>query len=110
MDKELQRTTLRVAIIADNYNMAESCYRRFVDDNRDVILIPGKDKCVLRDGTIIEKLSVTDINRNRYKKFDQVLLCLCDDVNTEKIKYVMDLLRESQVPQSYWFMCYEEDE
>lgn len=107
---EMQRTTLRVAIIADNYNMAESCYRNFIDDNRDSILIPGRDKCVLRDGTIIEKLSISDINRNRYKKFDQALLCLYNDVTTEKIQYVISLLKESQVPQSYWFMCYEEDE
>ena len=109
MDVEKQKIMLRVAIIADNYNMAESCYRRFVDDNRDIILIPGRDKCILHDGTIIEKISIADYSK-KYKRFDQALLCLVDDVTTEKIQYVIGLLKESQVPQSFWFMCYEEDE
>ena len=109
MDKELQKTTLRVAIIADNYNMAESCYRRFVEDNRDQILIPGNQRSILSDGTIIEKCSMNDA-RAKYMHIDQAILCLYNDVTTEKIEYVLDMLRCSQVPQSYWFLCYEEDE
>ena len=109
MDKELQKTTLRVAIIADNYNMAEFYYMRFIEDNRDQILISGNQRSVLSDGTIIEKCSVNDV-RAKCMHIDQVILCLHDAVTLEQIGCVLDILACSQVPQSYWFMCYEEDE
>lgn len=110
--QEKERTTLRIAIIADDYNSANECYQRFINDNRDIVLIPGKNKTILNDGTIIERYSVDQLKNPLLKTvgLDQVLLCMEDKVNIEVIKRTMDLLHASQVPKSYWFMCYEEDE
>ena len=110
MDKELQKTTLHVAIISNTWMTTEYYYRKFLEDNKDNIIWFSKDRAVLNDGTIVDKIPLSLGNKLKGMRIDQVLLCLYKDVDTEEIRYVMDLLHESQVPQSYWFMCYEEDE
>lgn len=107
--EELDRVTLRIAIIADNLNAANECYQRFINDNRDIVLIPGKNKTILNDGTIIEKYSVHEVERLRGVRLDQALLCVENEANIKTIRKIMELLMLSQVPKSYWLLCYEEE-
>lgn len=107
MNDELKRTTLKIAIVADDWSSAEYFYRRFIKDNEELILIPGKNKSVMRDGTIVEKVPVYDLYTSN-ANYDQILLCLENETNGETIVLLMKSLLMSQVPASYHFLCYED--
>ena len=103
MDKELQKTTLRVAIVSDDFEKTEYCYRTFLEENQENVLIPGKDKAVLKDGTIVEKMCVYELLDHG---LDQIVLCINDDISDGCIKNLIDCLNDSQVPKNYWFLWY----
>jgi hypothetical protein len=109
MDEEKEKSTLKVALIADDWASAEFFYRRFLQDNEEQILIPGRNKAIMYDGTIVEKMAIYELYTNK-NNYDQVLVCLENETNGESVVLIMKSLLMSQVPASYQFLCYEEDE
>lgn len=109
MGEEKQRITLRIALIADDESSAEYYYSRFLADNKDLILIPGRKKAIFKDGTIVEKIPIYDLYTSN-NNYDQVLVCIEDTSSlvSEEIVLIMKALLMSQVPAGYQFLCYEE--
>lgn len=108
---EKDRVTLRIAIIADTVELAQYYYDRFIYENKESVLIPGRNRLILSDGTIVEKYGITQgLNGLRGKKYDQILMCYRNSYEFDLMRNIMDTLRDSQVPSMYWFLCYEEDE
>lgn len=108
--QEKEKTTLRIAIIADTWNAADYYYKRFVNDNRENVFIPGKNRTIMTDGTIIEKFCLTDKSKLRGVLFDQVLLCINKKITPEMLQELLFVLSVSQVPSPYWFLQYDEDD
>jgi hypothetical protein len=110
LDKELQRVSLRVCIIADTCERAEYYYRQFINDNHEDILIPGKHRLVMKDGTIIEKYGISQGLRDLIgKRWDQVLICYDDMPKSDFFKELLATLLTSQVPKHCWFLYYDDE-
>ena len=107
---ERDKTILNIVIVADTYEKADWYFLNFLNDNRESVLIPGRNKLIMYDGTIIEKYAMNSGNEGLSgRRFDQVILC------TEKIDkmlgYVLtSLLCGSQVPSQYWLLEYNIDD
>ena len=108
MDRELQKTMLHVAIVANTLKDAEYYYSKFVNDNRENILIPGRNKSVMNDGTIVEKISLSTPEHLKSMYLDQVIPCLYEyNPYWRDIKWI--LAAKSQVPEEFWLL-YVDDE
>lgn len=108
---EKNKTTLTVAIVADTNKMVDYYYQEFLLDNKEEILIPGRNKAVMKDGTIIEKVAISNgLRELRGRSFDQVLFCNEDGLPSDFITYLTSTLRESQVPSRYFFLYYDEED
>jgi len=112
--QEKERTTLRIAIIADTWKAADYYFDRFIKDNRESIFIPGKNRIIMNDGTIIEKFGISDGTDLQYMLcgvlYDQVLLCINRKITPDLFKELLNNLSKSQVPSPYWFLQYDEDD
>lgn len=104
---ERDKTILKIVIVADTHERANWYFLNFLNDNRESVLIPGKNKLVMYDGTIIEKYAMNSGNEQmRGKRFDQVILCT--EKTDKMLGYVLnELLCGSQVPSQYWLLEYD---
>lgn len=109
-NNEIQRVALRILIIADTAHEADYYYDRFVYENQEEILIHGRRKTILKDGTIIEKFGITEGDSKLLgSHFDQVLLCCRNNDTLGFYKRLFQTLHNSQVPRGYWFLHYDDE-
>lgn len=103
---EQNKYTLQIALMGDNERITSYYYNQFIKDNRDRILIPGKNKLIMDDGTIIFKHSLGSGKRSTLGcRYDQIIWCFQGMITSEVLQSVKATLRESQVPENHRFLC-----
>ena len=103
---EQNKYTLQIALMGDNERITSYYYNQFIKDNIDQILIPGRNKLIMNDGTIIIKHSLSSGKRGiRGCRYDQIIWCFQGMITSEVLQAVKDTLRCSQVPEYYRFLC-----
>lgn len=110
--EEQKRHTLQIALMGDNERITSYYFNRFIKDNRENILIPGKNRLIMDDGTIVVKHSlVGGVSGIRGCRYDQIIWCFQGMITKEILQAVKDMLRGSQVPEHHRFLCSDcEDE
>ena len=107
----MDKTILKIVIVADTHEKANWYFLNFLNDNCESVLIPGKNRLIMYDGTIIEKYAMNSGNEGLSgRRFDQVILCT-EETDNKMLGYVLTLLLcGSQVPSQYWFLEYNIDD
>lgn len=111
---EQEKHTLWIALMGDNERITSYYYNQFIKDNKENILIPGKNKLIMNDGTIVVKHSLGSGKMGILGcRYDQIIWC-CQGigmVTTEVLQAVIGTLRDSQVPEYHRFLYLDcEDE
>lgn len=103
---EQKKYTLQIALMGDNEQITSYYYNQFIKDNRDQILIPGRNKLIMNDGTIVVKHSLgSGVSGIRGCRYDQIIWCFQGMITKEILQAVKDTLRGSQVPEHHRFLC-----
>lgn len=103
---EHEKHTLWIALMGDNERITSYYYNQFIEDNKENIFIPGKNKLIMNDGTIVVKHSLGSGKSGiRGCRYDQIIWCCQGTITTEVFQAVMDTLRDSQVPDFFSFLC-----